>query len=334
MLFLTPTICFAKEIKIDRTSYNVDDVLELNGLIYDSKSDTITLNNANLISIQTNEDLKIIVNGENTLNNDRSVSSCIRGNHVTIEGNGILNLISNSKGISANKLDINNATIFGDVFTSMFVLTGNDPSMSINNSNVVFKDSEAAFYILNGSVNINDSNVIIEKTASISGESLNSINLNNSTFDVIESTRFAFDNLGIINIDSNSKIFMYLKNGLDSKYFDGQDIKYLGSIDNINYHENIASGDLYLKVISSIDLESEKINLEREKEQLQEAINQVETRNRELDYLESQNNIKEQELNNKELELLELDEGLNKKEEELMTKETNLNTNSMYRSFK
>ena len=338
ILFLTPTICFAKTIKIDGTNYNVDDKLELNGLIYDSSNDTLILNNATLTGIYSDNDLKIIVNGENTINNNRSVSSCIKGNHVTIEGNGKLNLISKSKGVSANKLDINNTTIIGDVFTSMFVLTGDNPIMNISNSNIVFKDLESAFYIVNGIVNIVDSNVITEKTINVMSDNTNFININNSTFDVIE-TNYITSGDGLIKIDSNSKLFIYSLDGLDEKNIDGESIKYLGSNDNSNYHENITNDDKYLKIIPDSNLESELENLKTQKEEIEEELKKIEEKNNELDKLEEQNIKKEQdlikeeqinkekeeELNNKQLELLELNDGLNKKEEEIMKKEDIIN---------
>lgn len=323
MLFLTPTICFAKTIKIDRTYYNVDNVLELSGLLYDANNDTITLTNANLISIQTDNDLKIILNGENTINNDRSVSECIKGSHVTIEGNGTLNLISASRGVSANTIDINNTTIYGDVFTSMFVLTGNDTNMNIKNSNVIFKDNESAFYIINGGVNIDESNIIIKKTISLGSDTLKHININNSNLDVVECNNLFIEN-GIMNIDSNSKVFVYCKNGLDSSNFSGENIKYYGSIDNNNYHENIKNDDKYLKVMGDFNLESKLEEIETEKEKLQQEINKIEEKSNELDNQEEQNKRKEKELENKELELLELNDGLNKKEEALMNKENGL----------
>ena len=327
MLFLTPTICFAKTIKIDRTYYNVDDLLELPGLMYDASTDTVTLTNANLISIQTDNDLNVILNGENTINNDRSVSACIKGNHVKILGNGTLNLISASRGISANTLEIYNTTLFGDVFTSMFVLTGDNPFIKINNSNIVFKDNESSFFIFNGGVDINDSTIVVLKTISLGNDTLKYININNSYLDIIESNHI-FTGNSIINVDSNSKIFIYSKNEIDKNIFNGSNLKYLGSVDNENYHQDLNNDDKYLKIVPNNDLDKELEDLEKQKSLLEQEITKIEEKNKELIALENNNNQKEKDLINKELELTELSEGLNKKEEELMQKENFLNNSS------
>ena len=321
MLFLTPTICFAKEIKINRVNYDVADVLELDGLIYNAESDTIILNNADIGVIQSENDLNIIVNGENTITNTMSVSECIKGKVVNITGSGKLNLISKSRGISANQLDINNTTIIGDVSTSMFFLTGDNTNLNIVNSSIVFKSNEAAFYIVNGSATIIDSNVIIEKTFKITHNEVDFINIINSTFDVIE-TKYFLAGVSKINVDSNSKVFIHCLNEFNENKLFGENIKYLGSVDNNFYHESITINDRYLKVIPAISLEDELNNLLIEKENLQQELNQIDERSQELDRQEESNNIKEKQLENKELELLELDEGLNKKEEELVQKES------------
>lgn len=336
MFFLTPTVCFAKEIKIDNINYNVEDILELPGLKYNAKDDSIILNNANLISIQSNNDLNIILNGNNSINNNSSILSCIEGKHVTIEGSGTLNLIGNKSGITAKVLDINNTTLYGDVFTSMFILNGDNSSVNINNSNVIFKDNETAFYIVDGGVNINESNVIIKRTINLGSDTIKYINLNNSNLDIVESDNL-FTNLGVINIDSSSKVFINCKNGIDLKYFNGKNIKFFGSIDNNLYHENINIEDKYLKTIYDNSLEQE---LEYQKEELTKRIDEVLNKESELNYeknklneeekliekKEENNKYKEKELNNKELELLELDKELSKKEEELVTKENNITT--------
>ena len=341
MLFLTPTICFAKDIKIDLVNYSVDDVLELNGITYNANTDTVILNNANLISIQSDNNLNIIVNGDNTIDNHRTIAECIRGKIVNITGNGTLNLLCQARGITANKVNINNTTIFGDVGTSMFVLNGTNPSLSINNSNFVFKDGEISFYILNGGVDINNSNVIIQKTNKLGYDTLKFINVTNSSFDVLDTIDF-LNGTGVLNVDSNSKVFMHSLNGFDETKLLGNNIKYLGSVDNSNYHDNVDTLDKYVKVLPAISLESELLNLEKEKEELEQEITKLEERNMELNKQEEEltsraielnnqeesNNLKAKELETKESELLELSEGLTKKEEELTMQENNINASS------
>ena len=321
LLFLTPTICFAKTIKINNINYNVDSVLELDGVKYDSLNDTITLNNANITNIQTDEDLKVILIGNNTITNNRTVSECIRGKHVQIEGNGTLNLICNSRGIYANTLEITNTTIYGDVLTSMFVITGTDTNMIINNSNVIFKSKSIGFNIVDGDLLVKDSNVIISNIISLGGDTINNINIVNSNLDIVESEMVL--NNQKLYIDNDSKVFMYSKNGIKIDCLVNS-ISYLGSSDNVNYHDGILTEDKYLKVNIDNKLD-EYNNLLKEKEYLEKENIELKNKEKEINYLENELNNKNNELESKKIELLELDESLSIKEEELMNKEKKLN---------
>ena len=89
ILVILSFFCFtlnplAKEIIINDTSYEVSNsILKLDGLTYSPNNNLLTLTDANLNSIETTEDLKIILNGHNKLNNLNAV--VIGGNNSWIK---------------------------------------------------------------------------------------------------------------------------------------------------------------------------------------------------------------------------------------------------------
>ena len=73
MFFLTPIACLAKEIKIDGTTYKtLVEKINGEGYSFNPNNNTLTLNNANLKSIDYNDDLSIILEGENYFNSSEN----------------------------------------------------------------------------------------------------------------------------------------------------------------------------------------------------------------------------------------------------------------------
>ena len=329
MLFLTPSVCFAKVIKINRISYDVTDHLYLQGLRYEALTNSLTLEDANYQSIQSEYDLNITLIGNNTLTNSR-VTECLSGKNVTISGNGVLNLVSTGNGIKANSLEIDNTTIYGDVDVNLFT-TSEEGNLLINNSNIVFNSKENAFNIQNGDITINDSNIVAKNVPILMGDSSHNLYLNNSNLSIIESNLLGL-NSNIIHIDDNSKVFVYAKNGININYLNTNQ-SCLGSSDNITYHEDILDDDKYLKVnldntkelieLEDIKnkLENEKTELENKEKYLDSLEDELNKKENNLDNLENRINNHDNELKNRELELMELNDDLEKKEETLMNKE-------------
>ena len=324
IFFLSPTICLAKVIKIDGITFDVDEYLSLQGLYYEPATDSLTLTNANYKSIQTEEDLNITLIGNNTIENIKELE-CLSGKNITINGNGTLKIISNKEGIKSNYLEINNTTIYGNITNNFLTTVNDDYRLKTNNSNILFNSNKV--FNVNGNIEINDTNFVIEKVNQIADDEVVNININNSSLLVLDS-----NDIGInikFNINTTSKVFIKCEEELNANNFNSQDV-YLGSTNNISYHELIQKGDKYLKV--NFDNNYEKIELLNIKEQLDKR--EEEVQNMENSLVIKENNMKEKEiqlaekennLENKELELLELNEELNNMEEELMKKEENLN---------
>jgi len=241
--------CYAKSIKIDRTYYEVDDILELEGLTYNSLTDTVILNNYNGISIQSENDLNIILEGENTLNNDRSMSSCIKGKNITISGEGSISLISNSAGIYGENISINDTNINFNVKTVSIIINSEDSNNIINNSKIISNSEQEFLLISNGEINITKSNLEIT-----------CLNLINS--------------LTPINID-NSEILLYINDilNIDNLNLVGVSLSY--SSDNLNYHEEYLEDDKYIKLSILNDIISDEIIIDNEIEDEEENNNEV-----------------------------------------------------------
>ena len=227
LLFLTPTLCFAKTIKVDRTYYDVDDILELDGLKYDAINDELTIENGNFISIHSENDLNINVIGENNFNNDRSMSSCIKGKNIKISGDGILNLTSNSGGISANNLEVNDTNINFSVKTTAIILFGDNQNLIFNNSSIKSNSLNDNFY-LNGNIKLNNTNIEIESGNLLNGNSI--VYLDNSKGIIHLTKTFDLSKISLIN---NTLLF---------------------SIDSESYHEDYEELDNYLKIEIKEDL--------------------------------------------------------------------------------
>ena len=223
LILLTPTFCFAKTIKVDRTYYDVNDVLELDGLKYYADTDELIIENGDFISIHSDNDLNIMVLGENNFHNDRSMSSCLKGKNVKIRGSGSLNLISNSGGISADNLEINDVNITFDTKTTSIILFGESSILKFDNTNITSKSNGEMIYT--------------------SGD----VYLNNSLFNINYCSNF-ISNFNKIFLNE-SELTMYFNSKIDLDKIELTNSYLMFSNDNQNYHDDYLDDDLYLKSI-------------------------------------------------------------------------------------
>ncbi|MBR3661579.1 MAG: hypothetical protein IKN63_06775 [Bacilli bacterium] len=348
LLFLTPSVCFAKVISIDQNRYNVTDILTLNDLSYDAINNTLILNNANYHSLELEIDynLTITLIGNNVINNQTEGLACLKAGNIIINGDGTLNLNSVGDGIKALSLEVNDVTLTGNVEGTIFKFNSgtyigvNNPKFNINNSNMMLK-SNNIFDVVNGDITLNNSNIVGLNTSLLLSEETNSLNLNNSTLKVSNINDFNKNNY---YVDDNSNILITLSDDFDINKFNTLDINCKGSVDNINYHNGLLEGDKYLiignnnnikeleeleKIKEELDLEKDDLNerlaeLERQEQLLNQQQQKLEEEKNKLNSRIEGNKELEDRLNNKELELLELNDNLNTKEEYLMKKESEL----------
>ena len=149
LLLLSPIICNAKTIEINSNIYEVEDTLETDSFSYDAKNNTLILNNASLKTIRTGSDLKIILIGENYLENNLKTINCIDVGNLKIVGDGKLNILSKKGGIVGTSIYIENSNIMINSSSNAFSSSSeNNLDMIINNSNIEIISSTNAFNIV------------------------------------------------------------------------------------------------------------------------------------------------------------------------------------------
>ena len=108
-----PTICNAKSIVVNRVLYNVNSTLDMGYFSYNPEQDTLTLKNANLSMIRSEEEkLKIVLVGNNTISNTYTIIKAIEAGGLEITGSGSLIIDTpNVTAISGSGVNINNTKI-------------------------------------------------------------------------------------------------------------------------------------------------------------------------------------------------------------------------------
>ena len=357
ILVILSFFCFtlnplAKEIIINDTSYEVSNsTLKLDGLTYSPNNNLLTLTDANLNSIETTEDLKIILNGHNKLNNLNS-EVAIKAKNIEIQGPGYLNITSNFRGIIAEHLIISNTSINLDIKDIPILTNGIGNTVSINNSKLIVKSNREAFNVFKGYVYLNNSILEGEFSSFVHSFSrdiyLNSSNLN------VTLTNTSGIIMNYIYVNGNSNIFMHFKNknGLKEQFILASNLELKGSHDNLSYQEITDNTKYeYIKIIYTYQelLEKEKelerltLELTKEKEKLKIQEEQLKEQEKELNILsleltkekeklkiqEEQLKDKENELNNNQLEINKKQEELELFHNNLLTREKELNTLSL-----
>lgn len=339
---LSPTYCLAKSIRIDNISYNVEDILINDNYVYNAIDDTLTLKNANLKSIKTTSDLKIILEGKNYLNNDDSLLDGISAKKIEIIGNGSLTINSKKRGIVGEKILINytNININSDK-DAICTSSNNNYDFIINNSNINIETKEEVFNIVSSDIYLNNSNIQIESAEQLTSSFGKYTYINNTNLN-IKKIKTVNYNSYYIYVNGNSDLYVYATNNSYSsiRYKLGENLKILGSLDNLNYQPiTETSKDKYIKITNNFNsiIEKEKELLKRiteldekennlldlenkliyDKKKLKELENDLEKRN--IDIKIQEENLLKQINDNTNLKL-----DLYKKEEELKNVENNL----------
>ena len=309
---IIPTKSFAKEIVIDDIKYESDKIIEQDNFIYNPNTDTLTLTNANLNTIKTNENLKIVLIGNNYIVNDNITQIAISGKRIEIEGEGILILESVNSGISGEKITINRTNLkINSKHTPLTMLSTSNHDLIINNSNLELESEGEIFNIRKGNIYLNNSNIKIIKANDVLSTYTKNLYVNNTNLNILEAVTMNY-NQELIYVDGNSylKIKTTKNYFLDNNYVLGSKLNILSSDDDINYQEiNPLKKSIYIKIYNQIDerLLNEKAEELKKQEQLL--------------------NNKENSLNIEFEKIISFEEELKKKEESLNQREINLNLN-------
>jgi len=300
IMVLIPSVCSAKTIKIDDVSYNLNigESIEEETFSYVAVSDTLTLKNANLKTVYTEENLNIVLVGNNYFKSENANS--IIGKNVTVSGDGSLNIEADFNGIAGDKITINNTTL--NIKAGNFCLkvySTDNKDLIVNNSNLTLASAYNIFNAYEGNLYLNNSNILVVEGYSLLDTNSNNIYLNNTRLTAKVTTvinrvaRFVY-------VSGKSEIQVEnARNSLMSKnYILGDNLKILGSVDGITYQAiTESSRDKFVHIY----YEDEEILLN------EESLKQ-----------------KEENLNEKEESLKQKETSLNEKEEFLKDKETNL----------
>ena len=106
---LFPVFCSAKTIEIDGKEYDVASILDKDGYKYDASKNTLTLTNTTLKSIRIEDNLKIVLVGDNYLKSENQ--NAIDCKSLEIEGEGTLTISSGKNGIYASRITINRTNL-------------------------------------------------------------------------------------------------------------------------------------------------------------------------------------------------------------------------------
>ena len=317
LLFLTPKICFAKIIEIDRITYDVVDVLDQETFIYDAKNDTLTLKNANLKTIKTSNSLKINVEGENTLVNDISNLDSIVAKDLIITGSGNLNIISNRKGIIGERIKIQG--------TNLSILSKSDAitSSSSYNYDIIIDDSNLnigsevnIFNVVSGNLYLNNSNIKILKGKYFVGGFTNDVYLNNTNLEIEEINSFRISSKKVY-VNQNSKLYIHAIDNrfLNKNYIINDNLTMLTSLDGNIYSELKNEKDNYIKIYPTVTESS----LQIQKEKLTELEKKLQEQSIYLQEEEKKLNSLKDALSLKEANLVNFEKSLNEKKEEMLS---------------
>ena len=322
LLFLTPKICFAKIIEIDRITYDVVDILDQETFVYDAKKDILTLKNANLKTIKTSNSLKINVEGENTLvNNDSSLDSIV-AKDLVITGNGTLDIISNKAGIRGERIKI-----YG---VNLSISSKNDAIASssscnfdliIDNSNLNIKSDNNIFNVVSGNLYLNNSQVKILTGKYFVGGFTNDVYLNNTNLEIDKINSFRISSKKVF-VNQNSKLSIHATNNyfLNKNYVIDDSLTMLTSMDGNTFLKTQNKKDDYIKIFPTIEEDS----LQIEKEKLMELEKKLQEQRIYLQEKEKELNSLKNSLSLKEVNLVNFLKSLNKKQEEVLSFEDSL----------
>lgn len=323
--FLLPFICQAKTISIDDISYQVLDVLELDGLKYDAKNDTLTLTNANLKTIKTSENLNIVIIGDNYLTNDNITQIALSAKNIEITGNGKLTIESNNSAIFSEKITINRTNLkIKSKQIPFSMLSSCNHDFICNNSNLEIETENEIFNIRKGNIYLNNSIVKIIKSKEILNTYTKNLYINNTDFTSLESLTMSYNN-NQVYIYGNSYVKIKTTNNsfFNQNYQIGDNLSISSSSDDKLYEQAIPNKkDTYIKIYNLLDdellkerefklSEQEKLLQEKEKiinqdlENINLIKNQLEIKQKELDDLSLSLEIKSETLNQEENRLKE-----------------------------
>ena len=292
-----PTICKAKSIEINREFYDVNSILEKDNFIYDPNNDTLILNNANVSIVKTEENLKIILEGDNYINNDFTNLIGIYAKNLEITGNGNLTISTNETAMYATSIKIYNTNININSEKSNFTtLNGN---IVIDNSIITSSSNGPVFNPVNHDVYLNNSSLLVEKSSYIiNGLTFNTY-INDSNIIVLECSKLGhtFRN---VYVNGNSNIYIHsLKNEVPcSRYIIDENMIILESSDNLTYNEviNLTDKPNYLRIINK-DYNNQLINLQQLEEELNKKQQYLNDYQKELEEKLNELNLREEELN-------------------------------------
>ena len=322
LLFLTPKICFAKIIEIDRITYDVVDILDQETFVYDAKKDILTLKNANLKTIKTSNSLKINVEGKNTLvNNDSSLDSIV-AKDLVITGNGTLDIVSNKRGIYSERVKIQG--------TNLSISSKNDAIASssscnfdliIDNSNLNIKSDNNIFNVVSGNLYLNNSQVKILTGKYFVGGFTNDVYLNNTNLEIDKINSFRISSKKVF-VNQNSKLSVHATNNyfLNEDYVIDDSLTMLTSMDGNAFLESKNKKDDYIKIFPTVTQD----NLQIEKEKLTEFEKKLQEQSIYLQEKEKELNSLKDALSLKETNLVNFEKSLNEKKEEMLSFEDSL----------
>ena len=328
-LTINSSLVEAKSILINNISREVEigETLITDQYEYDPSSNTIILKDANLRMIKTDDDLHVILKGNNNFDSKNEIA--ISGKTVTISGDGTLNIVGNQRGIFGRKVIVNDTNISintKDVcIFSHGELEWND--LIINNSKLTLESYKSIFQTGIGNVYLNNSNILINRATNIS---TNNIYLNNTNLKVYNINQVLPYNTNHFYINGNSNIFIESKNNnfLNENYLLGNNLKIQASNDNINYYDiKPEEHDKYIKIYPSIsyeDLVSKEKDLNTLKDLLENTKLNLIEKEKELKLLNDRLILKEEELIKKEEMVLNIENILKTKENQLNDLETDL----------
>ncbi len=324
VIFCIPNICLAKTITIDNQEYSTSSIIQNENFTYDAAFNTLKIKNMTFKTIETAEDLKIILEGNNYLTNSNVDSNyaVISANSLEITGDGTLSVSTTGRFISCLKLVINNTNLkvnsSGNIFSNKLPSENIGYDTIINNSTLELETLENVFNQLNTNTYITNSNINVLKAKKVDG-GINKFYIINSKMKVEEVNTFSFS--GNVYLNCNSDFFVHaLNNKLPNKnYFIDATLKALESSDGSTWNDiNSSSKPNYLKIFPEEGTGTLNTELKKFEEELK-------NKEKALNSLESELQERNQALENKSQALNERENSLNLKEQELYDKENNLN---------
>ena len=318
LLVISPTICLAKSIRINGNLYETDSILETNTYVYNANKNTITLKNANLSSLETENDLKFILQGENKIEGSGTLDG-IKAKSIVIEGSGSLEITNVKNGIYGTKITVNNTNL--KINANNYCFNSNQ-DMIINNSKLVLKSQSKVFNVISNDLYFNNSKIEVVKTKNFVGNFLKNLYINNTTLNILENETLKYNQIPIY-VNGLSKIMIKSTNNKfkNSNYVLGENLKMLGSSDGLNYQETINSSDSYIKIYNILD----DSYIESLKEKIKELEDELTKKTNELKKIDEDIIKKEKELDSIVDEFVKKENELNALKDSLVTKQENIN---------